>query len=94
VEREVWFHDPKGTPGLPYVIVHIHFADLFDEFKDVDQKPQEAHTITSVNLRHYTTQQSKDHQKTSHYKSIFKNIFLEDAGLELKSFKQGSKGRV
>jgi hypothetical protein len=92
VEREVWFHDPFRQEGLHHVIVHIHFADAFDEVRHQNRQLQQTSTVTAINLRHYTNQPSGQ-SKSSHYESIFKNTYLEGVGVTIKVFKHGWRWR-
>jgi hypothetical protein len=92
VEREVWYEDPRGHGPNQFVIMHIHYDEEFDTQKYKAKQPQEAKTITCVNLRHHKTEPSKSKKKTGFYESIFQNTYLEDEGKILWENKTGWKG--
>jgi hypothetical protein len=91
VEREIWFHDPQGPPGLQYVIVHIHFNDIYDQERHEKRQQQLTHTVTAINLRHCKLIQSKNHKKAGFYESIFQKTYLEDGSMTIKQFQDGWK---
>ena len=79
VEREIWYRDFAGTvEERKYVIVHIHFSDLWDERLSAEGKKQNVTLVTQMNLRHFPT--TKGSTGAGAYETMFESAYLEQQG--------------
>ena len=92
VERELWYQekDREVRADRKYVIVHIHFADEWDQNRHERRERQLVSGITQVNLRHLKSKPSEPGSRTEpgprNWTSMFQYADPEPRGRQVFKF--------
>mmetsp|Transcript_34161 Transcript_34161/g.79753 ORF Transcript_34161/g.79753 Transcript_34161/m.79753 type:complete len:172 (+) Transcript_34161:3153-3668(+) len=83
VLREVWFLDKEPQYNKQWVVVFIHYADIYRQDRAERRERQLVSSIRQVNLRRCTVHRTEGHGRTSCYPTLMHGLYLQDRGFPI-----------